>query len=226
MPAPQAKLLTAITAFALGAAVGALAGTLVTLRAPSTTERAPLPLAPERGSTELEAAVAALREAEAELQRAVERLATAQGGEHRTPAAPEASVADEAALSSLFEELRRAAAELRRAGGSAESGSLHHASLEGQGQPMDLEPMRSAARNSQDRERSKDARAEFRSAHLLWSCQDVLTAYGRPEDVQVHDGRQSWTYELPAPGGGTDHMSFGFCDGLVWAASYYYQESD
>lgn len=66
-------------------------------------------------------------------------------------------------------------------------------------------------------ERTMDA---FRKKHLFWTTQQVLDAYGKPDEIEVGEQHSSWTYRLPIADGDEEVYEFSFSDGLVYSVDY------
>lgn len=219
MQVSRAQLQLGIVLFGIGACLGALVEHRLAERGRAPEHVSPSALAPSSvEGPKLDAAVAALAKAARELEETAARIGA---GERPSLAQREVAAPDASALAKLVEELERELAELRRTEGSTGTASLHHPSLPHQGEPVAFEEMRDAMRNALDSKRFYAAQTDFRERHLLWSYQDVLDAYGRPQEIAPGH----WTYQLPSPAGGTDVLGFSFSDGLVVDASYGYLES-
>jgi len=63
----------------------------------------------------------------------------------------------------------------------------------------------------------------FLRKHLLWSKQDVLSAYGKPDNIYVNESGSTWYWELAVPGG-REEFTFRFHDGAVYSFKYDYDE--
>jgi hypothetical protein len=68
-------------------------------------------------------------------------------------------------------------------------------------------------------DRAMDA---WREKHFFWTAQQVLDAYGKPDEIDVGDNQSSWTYRLRVDEDEEEHFSFHFADGLVYGAEYDY----
>lgn len=56
----------------------------------------------------------------------------------------------------------------------------------------------------------------FLAKHQLWSFQQVLDRYGRPNEINVHDNEIVWRYMVTRPEGETVGWNFIFVEGLVY----------
>ena len=72
-------------------------------------------------------------------------------------------------------------------------------------------------------DRAMDA---FRKRHLFWTTQQVLDAYGKPDEIEVGDQYSTWTYRLrvavPGEEDSQEEYEFQLSDGLVFSADYSY----
>jgi hypothetical protein len=72
-------------------------------------------------------------------------------------------------------------------------------------------PVQPAQRDRLAKLMGQDADAR-RQHHLLWTSQDVLDAYGRPDSIEVADGIERWSWQ-PATG---QTISISFHEGRVF----------
>jgi hypothetical protein len=72
-------------------------------------------------------------------------------------------------------------------------------------------------------DRAMDA---FRKRHLFWTTQQVLDAYGKPDEIEVGEQYSTWTYRLAVVEAGREdgqeEYVFHLSDGLVFSADYSY----
>jgi hypothetical protein len=67
-------------------------------------------------------------------------------------------------------------------------------------------------------ERAMDA---FRKRHLFWTTQQVLDAYGKPDEIEVGERTSTWSYRLPVEDD-EETYTFYLSDGLVFSVEYSY----
>jgi hypothetical protein len=73
-----------------------------------------------------------------------------------------------------------------------------------------------------DREEAREAGVRaFRSQHLFWTKQQVLSRYGKPDSIYTDDGFVKWCYQTSTPSDYED-VDFSFDDGVVVGVDYSY----
>jgi hypothetical protein len=60
----------------------------------------------------------------------------------------------------------------------------------------------------------------WRDKHFFWTAQQVLDAYGKPDEIEAGEGQASWTYRLQLGEDAEEWYYFRFADGLVYAVEY------
>jgi len=219
-----------IATLVLAAAVALVAGTLLGAWLASTRSAARVPRAaelPAPARDELAPVLAELARALVEL-RAV--LATRPALPTPVSVAPAREVADPAARTShdpdLAAALQALAASLRGLGretgavpGASGSSGLVVPTFVDRARAFSGVGLREAVEADDELawERAMDA---FRKKHLFWTTQQVLDAYGKPDEIEVGDQYSTWSYRLPVPPDGEDVYVFLLSDGLVFSAEY------
>ncbi len=64
-------------------------------------------------------------------------------------------------------------------------------------------------------DRTGDARQAFSRDHILWTYQQVLDQYGKPDEVYSGEQGVGWYYEVNHTSGGLLGITFQFMDGLL-----------
>ena len=62
----------------------------------------------------------------------------------------------------------------------------------------------------------------FRKRHLFWTTQQVLDAYGKPDEIEVGEQSSTWSYRLPVADDEEETYTFYLSDGLVFSVEYSY----
>ena len=194
--------------------VGSLAGFgLANLVSPPAAAPVPVGLSSSDAgggqSPQLEAILTELRKLSGELEFAGSRSLRSGGpavtpsdaSSRRTPAGE-----GEPTASEMTELLARCTTLLERVERSTTRSRL---------QELELEPAGTSRDALVQFDRSGDATAAFRRDHILWTYQQVLDKYGKPD--QVYSGEQGvgWYYEVNHTSGGLVGITFQFMDGLL-----------
>ena len=115
------------------------------------------------------------------------------------------SIPDSSADAALAKSLAEIAAALRslqgRAGSSRPLEDLSAAERIERWMAFDSAMMKTAVQG-QDAAASHLARDVFSRKHLLWSQQDVIGAYGKPDSLRILDNGVDWNYTNVVPGEG------------------------
>jgi len=64
------------------------------------------------------------------------------------------------------------------------------------------------------------AHAAFLQKHMFWSYEDLLNAYGRPDEINTHDQGTEWYYRVRVHEGYEEEFYFNFHDGLLIGVNY------
>jgi len=73
------------------------------------------------------------------------------------------------------------------------------------------EPDRAALMALQQQEELEGGSDQVVQAHRMWTYQQVLDRYGRPDEVSSHEDYLEWIYHIPETG---DNFDFHFVDGM------------
>ena len=73
------------------------------------------------------------------------------------------------------------------------------------------EPDRAALMALQQQEELENGSEQVVAAHRMWTYQQVLDRYGRPDEVSSHEDYLEWIYHIPETG---DNFDFHFVDGM------------
>lgn len=160
-------------------------------------------------SPQLEAILSELRKLSGDLELAAGRslrsgapaVMPSNGSSRRTPADE-----GEPTVSELTELLARCTTLLER---------VERGTARSRLQELQLDPPNTSRDALVQFDRSDDATQAFTRDHILWTYQQVLDKYGKPD--QVYSGEQGvgWYYEVNHTSGGLVGITFQFMDGLL-----------
>jgi hypothetical protein len=184
-------LIGVLTAFVLGGASGYAAGSALT-RDPAARD-----LRANQDVDDLRRSLLALQGSVDALNRRLAEAAVSVPGFTREPEPREETPFDLAAMSDLVTRLERAAQAIQ----ARSTGTLHIPD----GRPQALPP----------KPEGEEATAELERRFQLWTHQQVLDAFGRPDLVEESNSELEWWYRCVPESDGDRWFVVYFCDGFV-----------
>lgn len=170
----------------------------------------------------LEGAAAELRAVAAELRDALARIGTGEASERAASRSPLAPAGEHDARDELAAAVRElsAAVETLRANASRSSAPRQRATTPAErAAAFDLQTLRETLASGND-EAYAAARQRLLAEHMMWTYDDVLAAYGRPDEVSAPPNYMRWIYVTSAPGSSLEQITFDFRDGRVIRMNY------